>query len=897
MPAVEQSESQNLVVAVNGERFELSSIDPATTLLEFLRTRTRFKGAKLGCGEGGCGACVVLLSKYDPISGCVEDFTVSSCLTLLCSIHFCSVTTTEGLGNIRDGFNSIHERIAGFHASQCGFCTPGMCMSIFSALNNADKTGRPEPPVGFSKLTMSEAEKVIAGNLCRCTGYRSIVDTCKSFASDVDMEDLGLNSFWRQGEANIDVRKLPFYHRDKICTFPEFLKSEIKASLESSYSSASLLQIQQLNISDKSKYSISSRVGCWYLPKSINDLQTLLKSEEFGSSVKLVAGNTSTGVYKEVDHYDKYIDLSYIPELSKIRRDISCIEIGAAVTISRAIEVLKEDKGGCVSVIFTKIANHMDKVASQFIRNTASIGGNIVMAQRGKFPSDIATILLAVNSSVCILMNSERLVLSLEEFFKSPPCDYRVLLLGIWIPTWNSVSKRGSVANDFVNNQLLKEPKLVFETYRAAPRPLGNAVAYVNAAFLAQISTQETSGKLVIDNLQLAFGAFGTRHAIRARKVEEFLVGKSVNESIMLDAIRLLKEIIIPEKGTEHPTYRISVAVGFLFEFLQQLCEKSTESGNISRTKPEGTISSAKFQNGCITASDNLASDGVMTDHPGHDTAFLSSKRVVEVSSDYRPIGLPIKKAGVELQASGEAVFVDDIPSPKDCLHGAFIYSTKPLVHVKDIKLNPTSASDKIISIISLKDIPNGGKNVGSGSIFGEDPLFACSFAECAGQPLCLVVAETQRLANAAAQQAEVIYEVGTVRPPILLVEEAVQKSSFFEVPPFIRPKQVGDFYKGMGEADHKIQSAEIILGSQYYFYMETQTALAIPDEGNCISVYSSSQCPEKAHDVISACLGIPNHNVRVITRRVGGGFGGKALKSVPVSMNLFLMFTLLLTI
>ena len=120
----------------------------------------------------------MLLSKYDPVNDKVEDFTVCSCLTLLCSINGCSITTSECLGNSKDGFHSIHQRISGFHASQCGFCTPGMCMSLFGALVNT--------------------EKAIEGNLCRCTGYRPIADACKSFACDVDLEDLGFNSFWKK---------------------------------------------------------------------------------------------------------------------------------------------------------------------------------------------------------------------------------------------------------------------------------------------------------------------------------------------------------------------------------------------------------------------------------------------------------------------------------------------------------------------------------------------------------------------------------------------------------------------------------------------------------------------------------------------------------------------------
>jgi abscisic-aldehyde oxidase len=78
----------------------------------------------------------------------------------------------------------------------------------------------------------------------------------------------------------------------------------------------------------------------------------------------------------------------------------------------------------------------------------------------------------------------------------------------------------------------------------------------------------------------------------------------------------------------------------------------------------------------------------------------------------------------------------------------------------------------------------------------------------------------------------------------------------------------------------------QVKLNSQYYFYMETQAALAIPDEDNCMVVYSSSQCPETAQNVIAKCLGLPCHNVRVITRRVGGGFGGKAVRSLPVSVR-----------
>ena len=324
--------------------------------------------------SGGCGACVVLLSKYNPVHDQVDDCTVSSCLTLLCSVNGCSITTTEGLGNTKDGFHPIHERFSGFHASQCGFCTPGMCMSLFSALVNAEKTPRPEPPLGFSKLKVSEAERAIAGNLCRCTGYRPIADACKSFSADVDMEDLGFNSFWRKGDSKeVKLSSLPLYnHSDEICTFPEFLKNETRSTL----------------LLDSRRYS-------WYSPVSIEELQRLLGFVEDGngSRVKVVVGNTGMGYYKEVESYDKYIDLRHIPEFSMIRRDNTGISIGATVTISKVIEALREyNQSGFYSegdMVYKNIADHMEKVASGFIQNSASLGGNLVLTQRNHFPSGI----------------------------------------------------------------------------------------------------------------------------------------------------------------------------------------------------------------------------------------------------------------------------------------------------------------------------------------------------------------------------------------------------------------------------------------------------------------------------------------------------------------------------
>nr|XP_027081895.1 indole-3-acetaldehyde oxidase-like isoform X1 [Coffea arabica] len=838
--------NRGLVFAVNGEKFEVAITDHSTTLLQFLRSHTRFKSPKLGCGEGGCGACVVVLSKYNPVLDRVEDFSVSSCLTLVCSVDGCSITTSEGLGNSKDGFHPIHERFAGFHASQCGYCTPGMCMSFFSALAKADKTNRPEPPPGFSKLTVSEAEKSIAGNLCRCTGYRPIADACKSFAADVDLEDLGINSFWRKGEPKeVKLRRLPSYTPDvRFNNYPEFLRGR-----------------------SKSAKSLHFQNNFWYSPTTLEELESLLNSNATGDDMRIVVGNTGMGYYKELGNYNRYIDLRHVPELSMIRKNHQGIEIGAAVTISKVIEFLKEEgqvnSSSDGKQVFKKIADHMEKIASGFIRNSASIGGNLVMAQRKNFPSDIATVLLAVGSIVSITTGYKHERLTLEEFLARPPMDSRSLLFSVQIPFMEPKGNATSIASD---------SNLVFETYRAAPRPLGNALPYLNAAFLAVVSPHVKG--VLINNIQLAFGAYGTKHAIRANKVEDYLFGKILSVNALYEAVKLVKVAVVPDFGTSHAAYRTSLPATFLFQFLSPFINVGAAiSGGLS----DGFTGSLQEDSSRIC---NGSSIGQLT----NSTSLSSAKQEVTSSREYYPVGEPMLKSGATIQASGEAQYVDDIPSPPNCLHGSFIYSTKPLARVKGVDLISNNQLSGVAALISYKDIPERGENVGSVTMLGFEPLFADDLTRCAGEPIALVVAEKQKSADLAANSALVKYDTENLDPPILTVEEAVERSSFFEVPAFLYPKQVGDFSKGMAEADYTILSAEIKLRSQYHFYMETQTALAVPDEDNCIVVHTSTQCPEYAHRTIAKCLGIPEHNVRVITRRVGGGFGGKAMRAIPVA-------------
>ena len=178
---------------LNGAPVTVADPDPRQTLLDYLRSpEIGLTGAKASCGEGGCGACTVLLARYEhgrprtqgwgnivagDDAGVVIERTVNACLTPLCSLDGAAVTTIEGLSDERGTPHCIALRLAAKNGSQCGYCSPGWVMSMHALL-------RREPrPAG------SAIEDAFDGHICRCTGYRAILDAMQSFAADRDAAD------------------------------------------------------------------------------------------------------------------------------------------------------------------------------------------------------------------------------------------------------------------------------------------------------------------------------------------------------------------------------------------------------------------------------------------------------------------------------------------------------------------------------------------------------------------------------------------------------------------------------------------------------------------------------------------------------------------------------------
>ncbi len=151
-----------LVFWLNGQRVMIRDPDPAVLLTDYLHS-IGLTGTKVGCGQGGCGACTVMLSHRDPDTGAAVHRAINACLRPLCALDGMMVTTTEGIGNVHEGLDPVQHCIAMQNGTQCGFCTPGFVMTAHAFLQK-----RPSP-------SQQEIEDIFGGNLCRCTGYRPIL--------------------------------------------------------------------------------------------------------------------------------------------------------------------------------------------------------------------------------------------------------------------------------------------------------------------------------------------------------------------------------------------------------------------------------------------------------------------------------------------------------------------------------------------------------------------------------------------------------------------------------------------------------------------------------------------------------------------------------------------------
>lgn len=303
----------------------------------------------------------------------IKHIAVNACITPVCAVHGMAVTTIEGIGSTRTKLHPVQERIAKAHGTNCGFCTPGIVMSMYALLRS-----KPKP-------TMKDMEIAFQGNICRCTGYRSIIEGYKTFTEEYECS-MGENCC--KNKKNTSEPPMEEEEENKLYDVNEWIPYD---SSQEPIFPPELMVSDEL---DKDSILFYSKHISWYRPSCLKDLLSL-KSQH--PNAKIIAGNTKVGVDVKLKHlfYPVVIFSNQISELGDIKVRDDGVEIGSSVTLMKiekalteSIESLPEHR----TRLFKAIVFMLHYFGSKQIRSVATLGGNIVA---GSPDSDMIPICLA----------------------------------------------------------------------------------------------------------------------------------------------------------------------------------------------------------------------------------------------------------------------------------------------------------------------------------------------------------------------------------------------------------------------------------------------------------------------------------------------------------------------
>ena len=326
---------------------ELGDVGPGETLLDYLRLREGALGTKEGCAEGDCGACTVALGTW--CGGRVRYEPVNSCIQLLGMIDGKELVTVDDLASPRAGLHPVQRALVDHHGSQCGFCTPGFVMSLFTLYHSGSRAER------------ADVNDWLAGNLCRCTGYRPIVDAALSCCNGVADD-----AYARREQATVTM-------------------------LESLHTG------EDLFVGDEERFFAA--------PASSPALAGLY--QRFPDAT-LVAGATDVGLWitKQLRDLPRIIHVGRVKELLRTARTTAALEIGAAVSYAQAEAALQS--------IDPDVGEMLRRLGAKQVRAAGTIGGNIA---NGSPIADTPPVLIALDSRLELRCGEALREIPLENFF------------------------------------------------------------------------------------------------------------------------------------------------------------------------------------------------------------------------------------------------------------------------------------------------------------------------------------------------------------------------------------------------------------------------------------------------------------------------------------------------
>ena len=296
----------------NNKIYRISNPDPNETILNFIRLKLKKTGTKEGCAEGGCGACTIVLGEL--VDNNIQYKAINACIAFLTILNGKQLILVEDLISSDGKLHPVQNAMVKFHGSQCGFCTPGFIMSMFAMYKNNKS---------FNDEIINDS---LSGNLCRCTGYRPIIDAAKSLNKINDNDE-----------------------------FTKFKKKIINLLKK--------IKLKNIEINKENKK--------YFAPSTILELKKVLKKNP---DAKLLSGGTdlSLEITKSRKEIKKIIYLNSIKELDFIYTKKNEIEVGAGTSLLKFEKIIKK--------YYPDFNTILKRYGSVQIRNVGTIAGNIATA-------------------------------------------------------------------------------------------------------------------------------------------------------------------------------------------------------------------------------------------------------------------------------------------------------------------------------------------------------------------------------------------------------------------------------------------------------------------------------------------------------------------------------------
>ncbi|RCI17481.1 hypothetical protein L249_3239 [Ophiocordyceps polyrhachis-furcata BCC 54312] len=799
---------------LNGTRVVLDDIDPEATLLEYLRG-IGLTGTKLGCGEGGCGACTVVVSQYNPTTKRIYHASVNACLAPLASLDGKHVITIEGIGNTKSP-HAAQERVARGHGSQCGFCTPGIVMSLYALLRN-----KPGP-------SSQDIEEAFDGNLCRCTGYRPILDAAHTFAVDGPAEKNGCSANGAGCSAN--GAGCCMRNNNKATASDQPIKRFTPPGFIEYRPDTELIFPPALKKHDMRPLAFGNRRRTWFRPVTLDQL---LQIKSVHPQAKIIGGSTETHIeikFKAL-RYPVSVYVGDIPELRHFAFGDDHVEIGGNVVLTDVEDICEqavERYGQKRGQVFQGILKQLKYFAGRQIRNVGTPAGNLATASP---ISDLNPVLWAADAVLVAKSAKGSTEIAMDRFFKG----YRqtalasdAIIAAIRIPVT-------AAEGEF------------FRAYKQAKRK-DDDIAIVTAGFRLRLDQ-----KGVVERCSLIYGGMAAT-TVSAVKATEYLVGRRFAELETLEgAMSALGADFDMPYGVPGgmASYRKALALGFFYRFYHDvLSNLDDDCAHIDREAIDEV--EREISTGAVDEQSSVAYEKEVTGKANPHLAALK-------------------------QTTGEAQYTDDMPALRNELHACWVLSTRPHAKLKSVDYGPALDMAGVVDYVDRHDMPSPEANRFGAPHFDE-VFFAEDEVHTDGQPIAMILATSASRAQEAARAVKIEYED---LPAVLTMEEAIEQESFH---PIFREIKKGDAEAALARCDH-VFTGTVRMGGQEHFYLETQACLVVPKpEDGEMDIFASTQNANETQTFASRVCDVQANKVVVRVKRLGGGFGGKETRSVLLS-------------